>query len=380
MLLTTHACTSPSCAVLDIIKKEPPTYGTAEPPKIHLDEVFSSSMSLNGLNGFLSEPVTPNRQNGSSPAPSVGAQRYASHGSDTPTRVHSTRASGVSSPPASESGCSARLSPVASVPGTPSNELQGIPWSSAVGRATTGKSGRVIERLMADNDRLQRELTLSIAKNEEEAKRSEWAKSTLESLRATNENLLAMQEVDKAALLRKDRKIEELRVDLEAEKARRAQAENETGETIRERDEAVGKYKKQLMEEKELARKSTSQYDILSSSWRSLDDGYRNRTQKLKADVKAINEKREEDVQKIEQLEVVVEQLRQESEKMQKVKEQVMRDFEDYKSEKEAGMREIRERAERNESANEEALGEMNRVMGEMKYVINIRRDVRGAE
>ena len=233
---------------------------------------------------------------------------------------------------------------------------------------------------MAENDRLQRELTLSNAKNEEEAKHSEWAKSTLESLRATNENLLAMQEVDKTALLRKDRKIEELRADLEAEKTRRAHAENETRETVRERDEAVSKYKKQIMEEKELARKSTSQYEVLANSWRSLDGGYRNRTQKLKADVKAINEKRKEDVQKIEQLEVVVEQLRRESEKMQKAKEQVMRDFVDYKIEKEAGMREIRERAERNESINEEVLGEMNRVMGEMKYVINIRRDVRGAE
>ncbi|KAA6409727.1 MAG: hypothetical protein FRX48_06339 [Lasallia pustulata] len=353
---------------------------TAEPPKIHLGELFSSSMSLNGLNGFLSEPVTPSRQNGTSPAPSIGAQRFASHGSDTPTGIHSITVNSFSSPPASEPCYSTRLSPVASGPGTSSNELQGIPWSSAVGRATTGKSGRVIERLMADNDRLQRELTLSNAKNEEEAKRSEWAKSTLESLRATNENLHAMQEVDKAALLRKDRKIEELRADLEAEKARRAQAENETRETVRERDEAVGKFKKQIMEEKEVARKSTSQYEILSSSWRSLDDGYRRRTQKLKADVKDISHKREEDVQKIEQLEIVVEQLKRESEKMAKVKEQVLRDFEDYKREKEAGMREIRKRAERNESANEEALGEMNRVMGEMKYVINIKRDVRGAE
>lgn len=337
-------------------------------------------MSLNGLNGLLSEPVTPSRQKCSSPTPSIGAQIYASHGSDTPIRVHSTRSNVVNSPVASESGYSAHPSPVVSGLGTPSSELQGIPWSSAVGRATTGKSGRVIERLMADNDRLQRELTLSNAKNEEEAKRSEWAKSTLEALRAANENLLAMQEVDKAALLRKDRKIEELRADLEAEKARRAQAESETRETVTERDEAVGKYKKQIMEEKELARKSTSQYEILSSSWRSLDDGYRTRTQKLKVDVKAINEKREDDVQKIEQLEVVVEQLRRETEKMQKVKERVMRDFEDYKNEKELGMREIKERAERNETANEEVLEEMNRVMGKMKYVINIRKDVRGAE
>lgn len=337
-------------------------------------------MSLNGLNGLLSEPVTPSRQKGSSPTPSIGAQRYASHGSDTPIRIHSTRSNGLNSTPASESGYSARPSPTVSALGSPSGELQGIPWSSAVGRATTGKSGRVIERLMADNDRLQRELTLSNAKMEEEAKRSEWAKSTLESLRATNENLLAMQEVDKAALLRKDRKIEELRADLEAEKVRRAQAENETRETVTERDEAVGKYKKQIMEEKELAKKSAVQYEILSSSWRSLDDGYRKRTQKLKTDVRAINEKREDDVQKIERLEVVVEQLRRESEKMQKVKEEVMRDFEHYKSEKEVGMREIKERAERNEAANEEVLVEMNSVMGEMKYVINIRKDVRGAE
>lgn len=43
---------------------------------------------------------------------------------------------------------------------SPTNENQ---WSSAVGHATTnGKSGRVIERLMAENDRLKRTGTANI--------------------------------------------------------------------------------------------------------------------------------------------------------------------------------------------------------------------------
>ena len=48
---------------------------------------------------------------------------------------------------------------------SPPNENQ---WSSAVGHATTnGKSGRVIERLMAENDRLKRELELQILRSQE---------------------------------------------------------------------------------------------------------------------------------------------------------------------------------------------------------------------
>ena len=337
-------------------------------------------MNFSGMNGFLHEPVTPTRQtvpNVSSPLPTRHTLRSTVSDTSSPTRQ---QMEGVlhSSPLLSDVDSSMleqRKCPPVTTPATENNEV----WSSAVGRATTGKSGRVIERLMADNDRYQRELKLATARLEEEIKRSELARAALDSLRATNENLKAMHDADKAALGRRERKIEELKTDLESERKQREIAEKEAKDVAREKDELVDSCRKEVLQEKEISRRSISQYEILSNSWKSLDEGYRRQTQRLKTDIKALREDHTKDQQRLAQLDVVTGQLHQESEKTRKLKDKMAREFEAYKQLKEEDIQEIKERAQRNESANEEALKEVTKVLGEMKYVINVKRDVKGA-
>ena len=335
-------------------------------------------MSFNGVTGFLHDPGTPRRPNGSSPPPSNPVIRSTSNDNETLTRQFAS-ISRLGSPLHSEANVSSLGAGMLSAPETPASESND-PWSSAVGRATTGKSGRVIERLMGDNDRLQKELKLATVKLEEEVKRGESATAALDSLRATNENLMAIHETGKAALARRDRKIEELKADLEVERLRREKAEKAMNVIGLERDEVVGSCRRELHEEKERARKSTSQYEILSGSWKSLDAGYNRQTQKLKTDIKALHDARIGDQQRLAQLDVVVGQLHQECEKTRRVKDKIVQEFEQYKREEEEGTRGIRERAERNTSAHEQISKEVAKVLGEMKHVINVKRDVKGAE
>ena len=347
-------------------------------PELHLDEVFSSSMSFNSPNGFFHDSVTPNRQTDTPSPSSTYTPRSPQYNHETPTRqvasiVH------LGSPLHSETDLPNQSLPASSTPGSPPSEGNDQ-WSSAVGRATTGKSGRVIERLMGDNDRLQREIKLATVRLEEEIKRGESARAALDSLRATNENLKALQEADKAALARRDRKIEDLKADLTTERSRREKAENETRDIGKERDEIVDDCRKEVLAVKELARKSSNQYEILSGSWRSLDNGYRHQTKKLKTDILLLRDERRDDQQRIARLDIVIGQLHQESEKTKKAKDRMSQEFEEYKREKEEGMRDIKERAEKNESANEQALREMTKLLGEMKYIINVKRDVKGVE
>ncbi|KAL9626218.1 MAG: hypothetical protein Q9164_007921, partial [Protoblastenia rupestris] len=171
-----------------------------------------------------------------------------------------------------------------SQPPTPGSDAEGYPWSSAVGRATTGKSGRVIERLMADVDRLQREKHLANVKLEEETKRSESARSVLQNLQVSNQHLESSHEIDKVALGKRDRKIEELRADLQIERSRREKAEADMRDTRLERDETVQEYQRQMLNERDKAKRSTTQYDILSKSWKSLEEKYERQTRKLRED------------------------------------------------------------------------------------------------
>ena len=230
---------------------------------------------------------------------------------------------------------------------------------------------------MGDIDRLQREKTLACAKYDEELKRSESARSAMESLQVSNDNLLAMHETNKSLLSRKERKIEELKDELDNERAKREHAETETKRTRVERDEIVAKLMRENAEEKELSRRSTTQYDVLSKSWKGLEERYVRQTVQLKGSVQSLRDEMAADKQKLAQLDIIMEQLKQEGEKIRKAKDSLAREFEAYKTEQVQGVRAMRERAERNEAANDRIMEDVTTVLGEMKYVVNVQKDVR---
>ena len=367
-------------------EKAPSTHISPDPPKL---EELSFTMTSNGTDS-AQRPITPTQLDAdvqSIPAtasildPSSPTQGPKSIlGQDTPMRKVPHGQEHTASAETSEVDSSVLLSPFALNQHTPTSEVQSLPWSAAVGHATTGKSGRVIERLMGENDHLRRDLNLKNLRYEEEARRSEMARSKFENVQATNDNLVAIHEVDKAALVRRERKIEELKADLEMERRRRQLAEEETKDTSKERDEVVARCRMELMEEKEIAKKSRTQYEVLASSWKTLSEGYRRQLDKLKADIKVLNQRRVEDRKKLERLEVVMEQTRRESEKMSKAKQGMSKVLEGYKAETEEGIKGIRERAARNEEASHGALEEVEKVVGEMRHVINLKRDLKEPE
>ncbi|MCJ1370331.1 hypothetical protein MMC20_001544 [Loxospora ochrophaea] len=344
----------------------------------------SPRMNLSGLGGFLRDPVSPTERDGHLFSPLIATRNRPFHEYETPTKQHPSSINGASSPPTSESEFRHAASQLPSMAGTsgagtPTSEVGEQQWSAAVGHAGTGKSGRVIERLMGDKDKLQRQLNLATLRLEEELKRSESREAALENLRATNENLVTMHDSNKNTLIRRDRKIEELKAELDAERLRREKAEKETRETTAERDEAVAKCTHELAEEKLKAKKATNQYEVLSGSWKSLDEGYQRKTQKLQKDVEQLNVKRDGDQKKLAGLEVVAEQLNQEIEKTTKAREKLVQEFAAYKKLQDESLRGIVEKAQENDNINEKTLEEMQRVLGRMKWAINVKQDVASA-
>lgn len=335
-----------------------------------LNHLFSDS-STELHNNVYPKPVV--NGNARSPSAEPALPRNSHH---TPTEQRPRSDSPLPSPPPHEANLSFHTPQIHSEVGTPTTELAGLPWSAAVGRATTGKSGRVIEKLMGDNDRLQREKTLATVKLEEEIKRGESARSALESLQVSNANLVSIHESDKTFLAKKDRRIEELRADLEAERSRREKAEVDTRDSRRERDEIVGKLRKDAAEDKQRTLRSASQYEVISSSWKSMEDRYEKQTANLKNDLKRLQMEMEADRRKLAKLELVLEQLAQEGDKSRKAKEKLTAEFQVYKAEQEAGIHDIKQRAEMNDTAHDRTLRQMETMLGEMKYVVNVKRSV----
>lgn len=355
------------------------THIFAEPPSLQLNGLnglFQANMGLSSLSSFTLDPASPPRQTGLAPDGTDDVSRPMSPSYDTPSRPSLASARRFQSQPLPGAIAGGPASPVSpTAVGTPNSEHDS-PWSSAVGRATTGKSGRVIERLMADNDRLRREKNLLEVRLEEETKRSDSARSAMEGLRSTNENLTSIHETDRSLLGKRDRKLEELRVELEAERQRREKAESETKETRRERDDAVGGLKKELVMAKEQAQRATTQYDVMSKSFRGLEDNYSRQVRKLKSEMKLLEDDLAADNRNLASIHTVVEHYRNESQRAQEAKDQLKETFEAYKSEAEEGMKSIRENAERNAAANDRTRDEMHKVLGHMKYVVNVKQNV----
>ncbi len=257
-------------------------------------------------------------------------------------------------------------------------------WSSAVGRATTGKSGRVIERIQADNDRLRRELKLETARREEEQRRGDSARSQVENLEATNANLTHLNEQYQQLVTRAWAKIDDLRNDYGMERTRRVEAEELQDEAAREHERIMSDLNAKLQAETERAAHAHHQYQTLSTSWHEKEDGYQEQIDKLKATLDEVRVDysifEDQNRRKLKKLETTVDEQRKEIEKMRAAKDGVSRELESYKRESDEVLENIKKRARRNEEAHEEALAKMNSVKGEMKHVMNVKRFVRDAQ
>jgi len=259
-----------------------------------------------------------------------------------------------------------------------STDGENSPWCGAVGRATLGKSGRVIERLMADIDKLKRELNAEISHRQEIEKREEMGKSALEALRLGNEHLTQGNEIDATVLKRRDRKIEEMRVEVEGERERRLRAEESAREAVREREEAVEAAIREVGEAREKAGLASGHAEVLGRSHMQLGVEYWQRAERFTKDLQRVEEEREEERQKMKRLDVVVEQLRQEIERSSKINGTMGKSFEAYKEDCEVRIKRLQAQATGRDAEDVALREETQRVVGEAKWLISLGKNASG--
>ena len=251
-------------------------------------------------------------------------------------------------------------------------------WSAAVGPATAaGKSGRVIERLMGDVDRLRRDLRLVTAKYEEEQRRSESVREKLESLQDKNANLEVICDTTKTALARRDRRIDDLKVALENETILQKRVEAEKRDISVAAEEARVLHEKVIVQEKELALYATSQYEFLKKAFKDVEVRYNDQFTKLQEDIVGLRRLRQLDQQRFEALDAVCSELRVDQGRLNEVNQRILEVYKDYRKATEEAVGSFAEKAKRDGLVNEEVYQEMKRTIGQMKYIMNVKRDLR---
>lgn len=255
---------------------------------------------------------------------------------------------------------------------SPSSENESPQWSSAVGPATvSGKSGRVIERLMAENDRLKRDLELQLLRSQELERNLQTMRPQLEALRAENSNLSHLKSVDGSLLSRRDRKIDTLKEELLVERSRREASEAQTRRIMAEKDTLAETARRDVQQAQEEAKHSSTHATILEQSHRQLATDYRTRAERWRKDIDDIEIDKRAETQKLARLEVVAEQMRTELERSRKLHSDFCEQFEQYKHATDRWRDELEEVVISETSRSKALSDDMQTVVDKMRWVMS---------
>ncbi|KAH0266757.1 hypothetical protein KCU91_g10550, partial [Aureobasidium melanogenum] len=257
------------------------------------------------------------------------------------------------------------------------------PWvgGTGLGNANLGKSGRVIEKLMAENDRLKREIKAEAAKREELQRTANAQKPRLEALQAENARLSHCKAVDESVIKRRDRKIEDLKAELDIERQKRESLEHRVQEAERKMGEYQEHSNKEVQQAVEEAKHATTHASILETSHRQLSSEYRQRIAAANKQLRELSDDREEDRKRLIKLDVVNHQMRQESEKARKLYHELVTASDKYKAEKDSevdlvlgDVKALKGGISHRELELETTLQEMHKVMNRMKWLMNMQK------
>ncbi|KAL4925482.1 uncharacterized protein BDV17DRAFT_183054 [Aspergillus undulatus] len=253
-------------------------------------------------------------------------------------------------------------------------------WSSAVGHAATGKSGRVIHNLQEDIARLTRECSVYRSRAEETQRTNEAFKTQVQNMTDRLQNLEHSHEMSLHSLSRKEKKIEELRAEIQSERDRRQQAENEKLRFHQLMDEAQDDFHQRSAELQEIAQLAQTQYDVLAKSGQRERADQQRRLKGIRDDFIALRDKHEHTKSQIGQLDSIMAQKDRELERARENFEALFKQYEVYKQAHDGEVRDLIEQGQQGEAKINAALASLKETEGQMKWVLQVKREVNDVE
>ncbi|KAL1897892.1 mother-specific HO expression [Sporothrix stenoceras] len=380
------------------------------------NSAFSSSVNSNvSTASFTSQPhsppsnaksaggrlkhsaATPSLPNGSSVSSlEVPSARSGSStirpGMDTPSREGSLSYGASKAPIAASMGTTSFGSPNGGRPAFSNNngsannrdaddqgDGAGSNWDSSVGKAGLGKTGRVINRLVSDNEALKRDLKIEGLKAEEAKQAARLLEDKIERIVSDYESQLLEASVTKTLLARKERQVESLQGAVQLEKKRTTDAQDRE-RTWREETEKIKTDSKRTVEEAtQHATLMEGRYNAISSHWRDQGEAVKRAAARMGKDVKELSEARRQDDEKINMLRDLCDQQDSNIKLLVQQKEDIARKFAEYKKEQEDLLKDIKTNAVRREAEQERTLQEAREVLDKLKWSLNIKNTIEWA-
>lgn len=259
-------------------------------------------------------------------------------------------------------------------------DATGAEWSSAVGHAATGKSGRVIHNLQEDIARLTRECSVYRSRAEETQRMNEAFKTQVQNMTDRLRNLEHSNEMNLHSLSRKEKKIEELRAELKGERDRRQQADDEKARFRQLMDEAQDGFHQKCAELQEIAHHAQTQYDVLVKSGQRERADQQRRLKNIRDEFIALREAHNQTNSQLSQLDAIMAQKDQEIERGRANFDALFKEYEAYKRAHDEEVRDLIKQTRQGEAKFNATLASLKETESQMKWVVQVKREVKDAE
>lgn len=253
-------------------------------------------------------------------------------------------------------------------------------WSSAVGHATTGKSGRVIHALQEDIARLTRECGVHRSKAEEAQNLNDTLKTQVQNMGERLRNLELANETNLQSISRKDQKIKELRAEVQSEKDRRQKAEGAANRTDQLMTEARDEYNRKCAELQEIANYSKTQYDVLAQSGQREKTEQQKRFKAIRDDYLALKAEHDKRIGDLERLDAILAAKDHEIESSQEKSTKLFETYEAYKKAHDEEVGGLIDNGHQNEAKIDAALASLKQTEGQMKWAIQVNNSHSGGQ
>ncbi|KAK8138582.1 hypothetical protein PG984_001962 [Apiospora sp. TS-2023a] len=268
--------------------------------------------------------------------------------------------------------------------GSPMDEQalrEGSPqWDSAVGKAALGKTGRVINKLVSDNEALRRELKVERMKAEEAKQTAKLMEDKIERTVSEYESRLLEANVTKTLLSRKERQVESLQAAVEHEKQRAIDALDRERVWKEELERGRRDANVQVEEAKAHATLMEGRYNAIASHWKDQGDEVKKTALSLHEEIAALVLERRNDDDKINTLRDLCDQQDGNIRDLREQKDSIDSQFEAYKREQESLLGNIKQAAREREEEQRQTIEETKRVLGELRWALNVKKNVAGAQ
>ncbi|KAK1451209.1 hypothetical protein CCUS01_11194 [Colletotrichum cuscutae] len=259
----------------------------------------------------------------------------------------------------------------------PVPEGQGPGWDSTIGKAGLGKTGRVINKLVSDNEALKRDIQIERLRAEEAKQAAKLVEDKMERIISDYESRLLEASVTKTLLSRKERQVETLHANVELEKKRTADAKEKELLWRDEMEKMRASTTKQVEDANTHAALMEGRYNAISSHWKDQGDEVQRAHLKLRSEIAGVVEERRRDDEKIAALRDLCDQQDGNIKELRRQKEEIQKKFDEYKAQQEFLLKDIKAGVAGRDAEQERLLEETRSTLAKLKWALNVKENVK---